>query len=113
MVDGVTEDTDRTTEDTNRTTEDTDKVTILGLDAATPGTRGDKTIGTVGPDATQEADKDTGTNGGAKGIIPTIEVIDGVSRMLVNGGHRRFVILTIRWHSWLNSELTEEESVGK
>ena len=75
MVDGATEDTDRTTEDTDRITEDTDKVTIPGLDAATPGIRGDETISTVSPDATQEAnDKDTGTNRGAKGIIPTMVV---------------------------------------
>ena len=52
-------------------------VTIPGLDAATPGTREDETINMVSLDATQEADdKDTGTNGGAKGIVSTMEVID-------------------------------------
>ena len=83
MADGTTDDTDGITEDTDETT-GADKDTIPGLDGATPGTRGD---GTVGPGATRETDdEDTGTNRGAKWTVSTLEVIANVSRMLVDGG---------------------------
>ena len=88
MADGTTEGADVITEDTDETT-GADKDTVPELDAATctPGTRRDGANGTVGPAATREADdEDTGTNGGAKGIVSTLEIIAGASRMLVDGG---------------------------